>query len=148
MKLKLGAMALVVIAGLYAWLQYTNAQLIQERLDQANAAQLATETTLKRLQENYSANAQALNSLQHELQSAQQNLLQRSAEWEALKREHDDLKEWAETMLPAAARELHQRPAITGARGYRDWVSNGDTVQPATQQPENQPRPEPRHPQH
>lgn len=35
---------------------------------------------------------------------------------------------WAAQPLPDAARRLHQRPAITGAAGYRQWLSSRDAL--------------------
>ncbi len=35
---------------------------------------------------------------------------------------------WAAQPLPDAARRLHQRPAITGAAGYRQWLSGRDAL--------------------
>lgn len=40
------------------------------------------------------------------------------------RREDPPHQSWAAQPLPAAARRLHQRPAITGADGYRQWLSN------------------------
>lgn len=37
---------------------------------------------------------------------------------------------WADQPLPAAARRLHQRPAIIGADGYRQWLSDRHALQP------------------
>jgi len=35
---------------------------------------------------------------------------------------------WAAQPLPDAARRLHQRPAVTGAAGYRQWLSGRDAL--------------------
>lgn len=37
---------------------------------------------------------------------------------------------WADQPLPAAARRLHQRPALTGADSYRQWLSDRHALQP------------------
>lgn len=48
-----------------------------------------------------------------------------------LKRHDPTLQAWADQPLPDAARRLHQRPAITGADGYRQWLSSRHALQPA-----------------
>lgn len=52
-------------------------------------------------------------------------------EKQELKRHDPTLQAWADQPLPDAARRLHQRPAITGADGYRQWLSGRHALQPA-----------------
>lgn len=44
------------------------------------------------------------------------------------RREDQTHATWAAQPLPDAARRLHQRPAITGAAGYRQWLSSRDAL--------------------
>lgn len=49
---------------------------------------------------------------------------------EELKRENEDLRRWADTALPADIIRLRERPALAGGAAYREWLSEGDAVQP------------------
>ncbi|MDA7086501.1 Rz-like lysis system protein LysB [Pseudomonas sp. SA3-5] len=64
-----------------------------------------------------------------------QGLSDRETQIEGLKRENSDLRRWASQPLPDAARRLRQRPAITGAAAYRDWLSRSGALRPAGDQP-------------
>lgn len=57
-------------------------------------------------------------------------LHQRQNRIEELKRENDDLRRWADTLLPPDVVRLRERPAITGGAAYREWLSKGDAVSP------------------
>lgn len=55
-------------------------------------------------------------------------LRQRQNRIEELKRENEDLRRWADTLLPPDVVRLRERPAITGGAAYREWLSKGDAV--------------------
>ncbi len=57
-------------------------------------------------------------------------LHQRQNRIEELKRENDDLRRWADTILPPDVVRLRERPAITGGAAYREWLSKGDSMPP------------------
>lgn len=57
-------------------------------------------------------------------------LHQRQNRIEELKRENEDLRRWADTLLPPDVIRLRERPAITGGAAYRKWLSKGDAVPP------------------
>lgn len=57
-------------------------------------------------------------------------LHQRQNGIEELKRENEDLRLWAGTLLPPDVVRLRERPAITGGAAYREWLSKGDAVPP------------------
>lgn len=57
-------------------------------------------------------------------------LHQRQNRIEELKRENEDLRRWADTLLPPDVIRLRERPAITGGAAYREWLSKGDAVPP------------------
>ena len=60
-----------------------------------------------------------------------QGLANRERTIEALKRENSELRIWADQLLPDAARRLRERPALTGADAYRQWLSGRSAVPPA-----------------
>ncbi|EHT4047269.1 LysB family phage lysis regulatory protein [Escherichia coli] len=57
-------------------------------------------------------------------------LHQRQNRIEELKRENEDFRRWADTLLPPDVIRLRERPAITGGAAYREWLSKGDAVPP------------------
>lgn len=113
-----------------------------QRIDEANArADLATERlqTAQQRNERQSATIVRLGSEvatqrldQLALQQTIANLHQAYATDQLKKKEHrredPGHQNWADQPLPDAARRLHQRPAITGAGGYRQWLSGRDAL--------------------
>ncbi len=104
------------------------ANLATERLqtaEQRNARQAATITRLSG-----EVATQRLDQLA--LQQTLSNLRQAQATDQLKKkerrREDPTHATWAAQPLPDAARRLHQRPAITGAAGYRQWLSGRDAL--------------------
>ncbi|XQR89484.1 DUF2570 domain-containing protein [Stutzerimonas urumqiensis] len=128
-------LALVAALCLLIWTQ-------QQRIDTAQAqADLATErlTTAQERNANQAATitrltgevaAQRLDQLA--LQQALSDLRQAKATDQLKKkerrREDPTHATWAAQPLPDAARRLHQRPAITGAAGYHQWLSGRDAL--------------------
>lgn len=58
----------------------------------------------------------------------------RAEQIKRLTNENPDVKKWADTPLPADVIRLQQRPAITGAAGYRSFLSEGDALPAAGEQ--------------
>ncbi len=63
------------------------------------------------------------------------SLAKRERTIEDLKRENSELRDWAAQPLPDAARRLRERPALTGAAAYRNWLSGRGAVQTTGDQP-------------
>ena len=124
--------------GLLLWGQYQRSQAEQARaelvaekvqqLEQRNARQAATIT---RLDGALQAERTAQASLRTTQDLLRQNLAASLNQIQELERENADLRQWSAQPLPAAARRLHERPALTGAGGYRDWLSRRNALQPA-----------------
>ena len=105
----------------------------------ANAAVLAAQGTMEvadKLKQSLEEERTAQADLRKQQDQLRQGLAARNQKIQELTRENDDLREWAAQLLPDAARRLRERPAITGADGYRDWVSSRDALQPAASEPE------------
>ncbi|WP_422387887.1 Rz-like lysis system protein LysB [Erwinia billingiae] len=49
---------------------------------------------------------------------------------EELKRENEELRIWADSLLPDAVVRLRARPAIAGGESYREWLSQNHPVPP------------------
>jgi LysB family phage lysis regulatory protein len=70
-------------------------------------------------------------SLRTQQDLLRQGLAKRERTIEELKRENSELRDWAAQLLPDAARRLRERPALTGADAYRQWLSGRGAVPPA-----------------
>ena len=72
---------------------------------------------------------------QQSLQTAQADVRQQHAashlQKQETRRNDQTFADWSAQPLPAAARRLHERPALTGASGYRAWLSRRNALQPA-----------------
>ena len=132
----LGAMALLI------WGQQQRINTAQNQADLAKSAaktaredanrNLATATTLTATLKQERENQSALRAQQDQLRLA---LAKRARTIEELKRENDELRDWAAQPLPDAARRLRERPALTGAAAYRDWLSGRGAVPTASDEP-------------
>ncbi|CNF41178.1 putative regulatory protein [Yersinia rohdei] len=74
------------------------------------------------------ANNQAQAQLRQQVASADHLLAQRNSQIKRLYRENETLRRWADTPLPDDIIRLRQRPAITGAANYRQWLSESHTL--------------------
>ena len=128
----LGALALLL------WSTYQQHQAASARADRD--AQLIDQLTQRNTRQ---ANAiirmggelAAQRAAQQSLQTAQADVRQQHAASQIQKQEtrrnDQTFADWGRQPLPAAARRLHDRPALTGASGYRDWLSRRNALQPA-----------------
>jgi len=104
--------------------------LAQEKLATANARIDRDAITITTLSSTLSDERKAQAVLQQTRQDLRRELDVRKQQIKELKRENTELREWADAQLPAAARRLRQRPAITGAAAYRDWLSGRNALHP------------------
>lgn len=139
MDLRAGIIAVALLAaigtGLWGWGQQLllgtereTSKSLAQQLDNAQEdarRNLATATELKTTLERERESQAKLQQLQGELRSS---LAKRERQIEELKLENEELRNWAAQPLPDAARRLRQRPTITGADAYRQWLSGGHPV--------------------
>ncbi len=129
------ALAAATTVGAWGWWQRTQL-LVEQKNAEGLTQQLATAETEARRNR---ATATALQStLEHERQVQAQlrklqstlrtGLAERERLIESLKHDNETLRNWADQPLPDAARRLRERPAITGADAYRQWLSSGSAV--------------------
>lgn len=135
----LGALALQI------WAQQQRIDVAVGKAERANdAAKTAREdadrnlATASTLAETLKQERDAQSHLRAQQDQLRQSLAKRERTIEELKRENDELRNWADQPLPDAARRLRERPAFTGAAAYRDWLSGRDAVPPAGEQPPQQ----------
>ncbi len=124
---------LVLIAALclLIWMQQqrittaeARADLAGERLQTATERSARQATTITRLTGEVATQRLAQLSLQQTTAGVRQEHATDQVQKKEQRREDPPHANWAAQPLPAAARRLHQRPAITGADGYRQWLSN------------------------
>ena len=135
----LGALALLI------WGQQQRIDVAESQAARANDAaktaredadrNLATANTLADTLQQDRESQSAMRAQQDQLRQA---LAKRERTIEELKRENDELRDWAAQPLPDAARRLRERPAITGAAAYRDWLSGRGAVPPTGDRPPQQ----------
>lgn len=137
-------MALVGVLAVLIWGMDQKIELAKKKIElvtataAADAARkdanrnLATVNTLKITLQQERESQSALRAQQDQLRQA---LAKRARTIEELKRENDELRDWAARPLPDAARRLRERPALTGAAAYRDWLSGRGAVPAAGDKP-------------
>jgi LysB family phage lysis regulatory protein len=91
--------------------------------------------TAKTLQATLEGERSVQTTLRAQQDQLRQGLAKRELTIEALKLENAELRDWAAQPLPDAARRLRERPALTGADAYRQWLSGRGAVQPAGNPP-------------
>lgn len=123
-------LALVAALCLLIWMQQqrittaeARADLAGERLQTANQRNDRQAATIVRLGGEVAAQRADQLALQQTTSDLRQAQATDQLKKKERRREDPPHANWAEQPLPDAARRLHQRPAITGADGYRQWLS-------------------------
>lgn len=127
--------ALVAGLALYIWGLGNRLDAAQADLSLANgradqAARLAAlhQANAERIAGQLSDERSAQAKLRTEQNALRRSLATRQQQIEDLTRENQELRGWADQLLPAAARGLRQRPDLTGAAAYRQWLSGRGAV--------------------
>lgn len=114
----------------------------QTQLNTANKANGALElslrdsvATINKMDKQAKLNQQAQAELIKQINAASFATARQKQQMERLKRELQDVKDWANTPLPLAISSLRERPAISGSKAYRNYVSKIDAVPITTQPP-------------
>lgn len=136
--------ALLAALGLLLWGNHQQGQAVHarailaaERLQSAEQRIERQVTTITTLTTTLAAERTAQTTLRTTQNKLRQGITQREQQIEVLKRENSDLRQWAAQPLPSTAQRLRNRPTITGAVAYRDWLSGSGAVHAASQQPEH-----------
>lgn len=132
----LGALALLI------WGQQQRINIAEGKTELATAAAMTARadadrnlTTANTLTNTLKQERDAQSALRTQQDQLRQGLAKRKRTIEELKRENAELRTWATQPLPDAARRLRERPALTGADAYRQWVSGRGAVPVAGDQP-------------
>lgn len=100
-------------------------QTLQERSDRQA-------TTIVRLGDEVQAERAAQTSLRLTQNQLRQDLAGSLNRIQELEHENAELADWSHQPLPVAALRLRERPTLTGAASYRQWLSSRRAVQPAS----------------
>ena len=108
-----------------------NTELATKDADAAREESGRNLSTANTLRTTLQQEREAQTTLRSQQDQLRQGLAKRELTIEALKRENAELRDWAGQPLPDAARRLRERPALTGADAYRQWLSGRSAVPPA-----------------
>ncbi|GKW03016.1 hypothetical protein PEC301877_18310 [Pectobacterium carotovorum subsp. carotovorum] len=107
-------------------------------LSQQKDTLLAQSAALGRLQDNARRNEQAQAELRTKLSQAGQLAAGRERTLTRLLNENADLRRWYSANLPDDIKRLHTRPAFDSPNDYLRWLSEGNELPDAGQQPGNE----------
>jgi LysB family phage lysis regulatory protein len=110
------------------------AELADQAASTARDRATRSEETAAQLQSSLQEERAAQAMLRGVQDQLRQGLTARQRTIEDLKRENAELRLWADQHLPDAARRMRERPAITGAAAYRDWLSGRGAMHPVGNQ--------------
>lgn len=146
-QLAYGVVLLAALAGLL-YAQHQRLLLAKSATDRAvDRADRAEQDSARRqaIIDDLDAALTAERHAQQELRKQQgwirQQLADRQQQIKELTHENQQLRDWSTTDLPATARRLRARPAITGAAGYQDWLSGSGALHIAGDQAAEERRP-------
>ena len=122
--------ALLVALSLLMWGYHQRSKAEQGRTALAEQ-RLATVTersqrqaaTIIRMGAELASQQLAQESLQAAIADLRQATVKDHQQKQETRRNDPQFRDWGAQPLPDAARRLHQRPAFTGADGYRQWLS-------------------------
>lgn len=77
-------------------------------------------------------------ALRERVDAARGQLASQEETLRRLERENHTLRQWADAPLPDLYRRLYQRPAFTGAAGYREWLRTREPLPDAAEPPDEQ----------
>ncbi|OVZ84184.1 LysB family transcriptional regulator [Yersinia kristensenii] len=124
--------------GLLAW----HAHNLKTELDSAkteigtlSAGIESRDNAITRLQDEARQQADNERALRQSLSSASTLSLSREQKIQRLLNENKVLRDWFATALPADVIRLHQRPAFANPNDYLRWLSDGNQLPNAGQQP-------------
>jgi len=137
--------ALLGVLVLLIWAQETRIDVAEGETKRAqDAAKTARDDadrnlkTANTLTDTLKQERDAQSNLRAQQDQLRQSLAKRERTIKELKLENEELRDWASQPLPYAARRLRERPALTGAAAYRDWLSGRNSVPSAGDQPPKQ----------
>ena len=145
----LALLAIVIVLGSLAGLMFVHHQTKQAlQLEQQHNQQLtgqlevaasdiaSRDELLSRYRRQSLKNAELTISQQQTITSINNQLQNSALQLRKLEQDNEAIRQWAGTRLPEPVMRLLQRPAISGAAGYRKWLSSRDTMPTTSQRPD------------
>jgi LysB family phage lysis regulatory protein len=135
-------LALVAAVALAAFVQFQQLQAAKARaalaIEQRDTArtELATvRTDLEQLRERETEKERQRAALAATQQQLERTLADRTATIRRLQRENDELRQWADQPLPEPVARLRERPALTGATAYQQYLRNTGALPAVSERP-------------
>lgn len=132
---------IITLCSGFIWYQANKVEKLQLEKGIVTTALQTTSASLAKMQKLSEENQKAQAKLRLQLAKANSATSSRQQTIQDLKRELNDVKAWANTLLPTPISSLHQRPEITGSEQFRQWLSNRHTVPVASEQADNKRKP-------
>lgn len=140
-RLYLTLLAMVIVLGALVWLLFDHhqtkqaLQLAQQHNQQLTGQLEGRDAILSRYRQQSLKNAELTISQQQTITSINNQLQNTGLQMRKLEQNNETIRQWAGTRLPDPVMRMHQRPALSGAAGYRKWLSSRDAVPAAGQRP-------------
>jgi LysB family phage lysis regulatory protein len=134
----------VVLAGAF-WLQRATLRAQAVTLADYGERFDKQEANLKQLTEHATKTARDVLALESKQDGFRTALGQREIEIGELQRENETFRLWADAALPELVAGMRDRPALTGADAYAEYLRTRQPLHPAGGQPEDKRRLEPSH---
>ncbi len=137
----LALLTIVIVLGALAGLMFAHHQAKQAlELEQQHNQQLTgqlegRDALLGRYRQQSLKNAELTISQQQTITSINNQLQNTALQMRKLEQDNEAIRQWAGTRLPEPVMRLHQRPALSGATGYRKWLSSRDAMPTTSQRP-------------
>jgi LysB family phage lysis regulatory protein len=132
---------LVAVLTLFAWLQRQTLAQQETTLKTYGAVIESQGKQIGDLAERLTSQRLDLAALTAQQEGFRAALDERELDFERLKDEDSEVRRWADTVLPAGIVRLQQRPAITGAAGYDQYLRTRDALHATGQPAEDKRRP-------
>lgn len=140
--------AILIYANHYKVLAAENqgkASQLQEKLESTEQQLAGQGKVLAAYREQSQKNAELAAEQQSVVASLNGEAAVRRQRLRQLESENEQIKLWADTLLPDGVARMRVRPAITGAKAYYKWLSEGNSVRASGIQPTGQQGPELQH---
>ncbi len=133
--------AVLIYANHYKVLAAENqgkASQLQEKLTSTEQQLVGQSKVLDAYREQSQKNADLAAEQQSVVASLSSEATVRRQRVRQLESENEQIKRWADTLLPDGVARMRVRPAITGAKAYYQWLSEGNSVRSAGSKPTGQ----------
>lgn len=111
------------------------AALITEQRDTARGELATVRADLEQLHQREAEKERQRAALAATQQQLEHTLAERTTTIRRLQRENEELRQWADQPLPEPVARLRERPALTGADSYQQYLRNAGALPPVGERP-------------